>query len=129
VVSSAVFELQFFQLFKSFFVPTNRLRIVVKVSELLLNLTDDLLGCDLLLVVALELIVTMIMSFEPILSLDCSAGHVSSEVSLNLGHSISLVFSRDLVVSDSRWTSAINRNVQLFILLSLAAGGTHNILI
>jgi hypothetical protein len=118
-------------------VETHGLGLVVEVTELLLNLTDDLLSLDLLLVVAMVntiavLILLAMSSLKSVFSFDSSASHVPSEMGLDLSNLRLLLFMVRLggalsTISDSGTLTI--RSIIMFVLIRLTAGTTHNIFI
>jgi len=126
VVSGSVLKGHLFLELQLEVLVANWLGVVVEFAELLLNLTDDLLGLNLLFVVPVEPVVLVAMGLEPVLHSDSSASHVASEVGLHLGNSSVLGVSSvgSLSVGNMRGF----REVQVvLILVSLTASGTHNI--
>jgi len=124
VVSGSVLKGHLFLELQVEVLVANWLGIVVEFAELLLNLTDDLLGLNLLFVVPVVLVA---MSLEPVLHSDSSASHVASEVGLHLGNS-----SGSTVSSVGRLSGGNMRVVSIglevvLIFVSLTASGTHNI--
>jgi hypothetical protein len=118
-------------------VETHGLGLVVEVTELLLNLTDDLLSLDLLLVVAMVntiavLILLAMSSLKSVFSFNSSASHVPSEMGLDLSDLRLFLFMVRLggalsTISDSGTLTI--RSIIMFVLIRLTAGTTHNIFI